>query len=67
MQLLLLGHTHKHTFLANSCFCASSASCTSNICRRFSSRRVAGEALSSVSVRVLLLVRQRDMAEQNKP
>mmetsp|Transcript_6091 Transcript_6091/g.13480 ORF Transcript_6091/g.13480 Transcript_6091/m.13480 type:complete len:259 (-) Transcript_6091:164-940(-) len=33
----------------NSSFCASSASCTSNICRRFSSSRVAGDTWSNVS------------------
>lgn len=38
------------TLLLNSCFCCSSASCTSNIWRRFSSRRVAGETCSNTSV-----------------
>ena len=38
------------TLLANSCFCASRASCTSNICLLFSSSRVAGQTLSNTNV-----------------
>lgn len=38
-----------HTLRANSCFCDSNDSCTSNICLHFSSRRVEGEAFSSAT------------------